>query len=109
MNDMNNYCSFRVGKKSAQRLLDASPFEPTIRPRPLPRAGWEKPIMDVHSRGAQYQVRLANFGGHYVLRCPSLAFLHWPQELRDLVLSLRPRPKPLWTGLVIEDSEEENV
>jgi len=102
---MNNYWSFRVGKKSAQKILDASPFEPTIRPRPLPRPGWEKPVADVHVHGSQYQVRLANISGRYVLRCHSLSFRYWPQELRALMLSLRPRPKPAtWFGEVIEDS-----
>lgn len=105
---MDNCYSFRVGKKSAQKILDASPFELTIRPRPLPRLGWEKPVADVHGhdpRYPRYQVRLANVSGRYVLRCNSLAFRHWPQELRELVLSLRPRPKPAtWHGQVIEDS-----
>lgn len=73
--------SYRLGRRSAQKVLDASPYELDVRPRPLPRVGHEKNVCTFRDGATAHRVVLANVAGHYVLRCATASSKHWPHEI----------------------------
>lgn len=93
--DGNGGYSFRLGRRSAQKVLDASPCARGA----LPRIGYEKVVREVQgtfqpadsivvSRVAE--IFLANVSGHYVLRCATLSSKYWPGDMFPKGVRLRP-------------------
>lgn len=81
--------SYRLGRRSAQKVLDASPYELQLRPRPLPRIGYEKDVCVFRDGSMAHRVVLANVAGRFVLRCATVPGMHWPREMLPAGVRMR--------------------
>lgn len=96
--------SYRLGRRSAQKVLDASPYELQLRPRPrpLPRVGYEKDICLFRDGTTAHRVVLANVAGRFVLRCATSPGKHWPREMLPAGVRMRAAS---WEGQLVRQED----